>query len=525
MKSKLPIAFIMLSVQLSVYAQNKGQFSGSLESTTHYYINDNILDIPAPQDRFASNNYLWVQYLNGPFSAGFQYEAYMPPLQGYAYQLEGNYIPFWFARFNKGIIDVTAGNFYEQFGSGLSFRSYEDRALGLNNAIEGVRLIFKPSDWISIKTIYGKPRRFDENIDSYIRGIDGEVNIGSLLKSEASIALGTGLVSRYQEYTGPATDFPATVNALNSRISIDLANFAFYTEYVHKSNDPDAMNLFESVIGHAITINSSYTSRGFGLFIQSRFLNNMNFQSDREDSDGYSGVNYLPSNTRQYTYLLSNLYPYSTQANEESSIQADLTYTLPGKTRLGGKYGTTLRFNYSLSGGLATGSSGDNITLSFGNTKNYEDINIEITRRWNSWFKSNMALQKIYYNKGVIEGGSDEIIESKIIIADLQARFTRRVTLRVEMQHLWSEEDNGNWAAVLTEISFAPNWSLFLSDMTDYENSEQVHYFNYGLGYSTNYFRIGFGYGRNREGYTCSGGVCRKVPAYKGFSVSLTSSF
>jgi len=525
MSSKLSLTVILLSFQLSLLSQGIGQFSGSLESTTHYYFGDPKLNLAAPQNRFASNNYLWVQYQNGPFSAGIQYEAYMPPLSGYSYQLEGNYIPFWYARFSKGIIDVTAGNFYEQFGSGLSFRSYEDRALGLNNAIGGVRLIFKPADWMSIKTIYGKPRRFNEKVDSYIRGIDGEVNLGTLLKSGASIALGTGIVSRYQQYTGPETDFPATVNTINTRISIDLARFALYSEYVHKSDDPDAMNLYYSGTGQAFTFNSSYSSQGFGAFIQVRFLNDMNSQSDREAIDGYSGVNYLPSNSRQYTYLLSNLYPNSTQGNEESSIQADITYTIPKNSRIGGKYGTTLRFNYAIAHGLAKSQSGDKTTFSFGETKNYGDMNLELSRRWNSWLKTNFALQGVYFNRGIIEGGTDEIIESTIFIADLQARFTRRVSLRVEMQHLWTDDDDGNWAAILSEASFSPNWAIYMSDMTDYENSEQVHYFNYGLSYSTNYFRVAAGYGRNREGYICSGGVCRKVPAYKGFNVSLTTSF
>ena len=38
----------------------------------------------------------------------------------------------------KSGFSVLAGDFFEQFGSGLMFRSWEDRQLGINNSIEAV---------------------------------------------------------------------------------------------------------------------------------------------------------------------------------------------------------------------------------------------------------------------------------------------------------------------------------------------------------------------------------------------------
>ena len=37
--------------------------------------------------------------------------------------------------------------------------------------------------------------------------------------------------------------------------------------------------------------------------------------------------------------------------------------------------------------------------------------------------------------------------------------------------------------------------------------------------------RIQAGYGRTRAGYNCSGGVCRYVPAQKGFTISYNYNF
>ena len=53
-------------------------------------------------------------------------------------------------------MDVTVGNFYEQFGNGVLLRSYEARDLGLDNALDGMRLILTPIDALRMKIIYGR---------------------------------------------------------------------------------------------------------------------------------------------------------------------------------------------------------------------------------------------------------------------------------------------------------------------------------------------------------------------------------
>jgi hypothetical protein len=119
----LGAVLLSLPAFISLHSQNTGSFSGSLENTTHYYLKDDLLGIPKPDNPVASNNYLHLQYTNGPFSAAMQYEAYMPPLSGYPYQLEGNGITHLNFRYAREKADLTAGSFYEQFGNGLIFRS------------------------------------------------------------------------------------------------------------------------------------------------------------------------------------------------------------------------------------------------------------------------------------------------------------------------------------------------------------------------------------------------------------------
>lgn len=523
-KNLLFITAFLISMPLSSQP-GPGTLSGSFASTIHFYNDDDILNILAPQDGYASNSYLWLQYRNGPFSAGLQYEAYMPPLQGFPFQFEGNYISHRFLRFKKGFIDITAGNFYEQFGSGLSFRAYEERALGLNNSLDGVRIRLNPAKWLSVKGIYGKPRRFDDYANAYVRGLDGEIRIDQIFESENTYLIGGGFVSRYEPYTGAESNFPSTVNAINTRMNVSFDKMSVYAEYVHKSKDPDALNLFSEDAGKAFTVNTTFSGKGLGIYIASRYLTHMNFQAERLLTDAYTNINYIPSNSRQYTYILSNLYPYSSQAGTELSFQADLNYKIPSGSGPGGKYGTDLRLNYAIAGGIDTDSPGNNLLSYMAENKYYGDLNFEITRKWSRNFKTNLAYQQILYNKGVIEGGSDEIIKSRIVISDILYRITRKLSVRTELQHLWTKQDHGNWVALLAEINMAPSWSVYFSDMTDYQYNEQAHYFNGGVSYSNNYFRVNIAYGRNREGFICSGGVCRLIPAYKGLNIGISSSF
>ncbi len=524
MKNKVIFSLALTLVLLPLKAQiNGGSISGSFQSRSHYYFNDPSLGTFVPSDPFASNNYLWVQYKNGPVSIGMQYEAFMPPIQGFPYQAEGNAITHRYLRFTKKIIDITVGSYYEQFGSGLSFRSYEERALGINNSLDGFRVIFNPVKALRILTIYGKPRRFLEKANAYIRGVDAELDIAEFLDTKNSYRIGSGIVSRYNQYLGPDFDFPETVYALNARAGIDIGAFSFEGEYVSKSPDPNILNFNSRDRGTALLAKSSYNTNGLGIILSGRILYEMDFLAERESGDAYSNINYLPSNSRQYTYMLSNLYPYTTQADGEISFQADISYTLNTTRASGGRAMHNFRFNYAnIRGAGELGDGG----ISFSEArKYYGDINLELSSRWSKQLKTNFAIQNIYFNRGQVEGVSDDVIKANIIITDATVRVSGKISIRSELQHLWTNDDQGNWFAILSELSMRPSFSLYVSDMIDYESADPTHYYNYGISYSANYFRISLGYGRNKEGYICAGGVCRKIPAYKGLNLSFTSSF
>ena len=95
--------------------------------------------------KFASNSYLNLKYnLNNKFVFDLQTESYNPqPLQNYSDLLEDTFVSTFSINFNTNDLNITAGTIYEQFGSGVLLRTWEDRQLGINNSLLGIRTSYK----------------------------------------------------------------------------------------------------------------------------------------------------------------------------------------------------------------------------------------------------------------------------------------------------------------------------------------------------------------------------------------------
>ena len=52
-----------------------------------------------------------------------------------------------------------------------------------------------------------------------------------------------------------------------------------------------------------------------------------------------------------------------------------------------------------------------------------------------------------------------------------------------------------------------------------------VHYLQGFLTYTEGLHRLQLGYGRTRAGYNCAGGVCRYIPAQRGWTLSYNLTF
>jgi hypothetical protein len=520
-----------------------GSVHGNFQTDIQYYNTDTLIGAPIVPEKMLMNGFANLIYTKGNFSAGIRYESYLNALQGFDPGYRGNGIPFRYANYNIEDLDITVGNFYEQFGTGLLFRAYEERGLGYDNAMDGIRLKYKPVNGLYLKGFIGKQRIFFTQGPGIVRGLDGEVLINELFESmadmETRIAVGGSFVSKYQEDRDPIFNLPENVGGYGGRVNISRGKFSLLGEYVYKINDPSAVNNYIYKPGEALFLSGSYSQKGLGVTLAAKRIDNMNFRSDRNAIGNNLNINFLPALSKQHTYnLAATLYPYGTQLNGEMGLQGDIVYTIKKGTALGGKYGTTINANYSAVNNIEVVPLGDMAERRIGYSSDFfkpgtevffRDFNIEIQKKWNKKIKSNFMYMYTEYNMDVVQGliGSG-MIYADIAVADITYLISDKHAIRTELQSLNTKQDMGNWATAIIEYTYSPSWFVAIMDQYNYGNKnpdQRIHYVTGSVGYTVKANRFLLSYGRQRAGIFCIGGVCRNMPASNGLLLTVTSSF
>jgi len=544
MFKKITYTFIFSILAFNSFSQNNsGEIHGDFDLNMQSYQEDELIGAEAADEIILNNAYLNINYTKGDFVAGLRYESYLNALLDFDDNYKGNGIPFRYISYTIDGLEVTAGNYYEQIGGGLIFRSYENKGLGIDNAMDGIRLKYKPLKGIYLKTFIGKSRTYFTYSDGIIRGADAEVNINEALnlESKTKIIVGQGIISRFQKDINPKFKLPQNVAAYSSRLNIINGGWNYSGEYAIKLNDPVGSLTTEGnnyANGNALTSSLTYSKRGFGIVAEMHRVDHMEFRSDRAKEKQYI-INYIPTLTKQHTYTLLALFPSATQTEGEFGAQIDVFYKIKKGSLLGGKYGTKIIFNFSRINALNGGNSylNDNMEHSpmFFSVKGeelyYRDLNLEVYKKVNKKIKITGVLAKQSYNKDVLEGktpGTYGVVESTIAIADISYKIKKGHTFRVELQELLTNGGEGSWSMGLAEYTISPHWFFAVQDMYNWGNHEvnkQLHYVNINCGFLKGANRIAVGYGKKRAGIFCVGGVCKEVPSSNGFSLTISSSF
>lgn len=545
--------FILISTG-SLTAQDllQGRVSGNFQLDAQIYQADSAIGAEDVSEALLMNSFANILYTQGNFNAGFRFESYLNPIKGYDQRYKGTGVPFWFASWQKESFGITVGHFYEQFGSGMTLRSYEERNLGYDNAIKGARFIFRPYRGIALKGLIGTQRFFWESGPGIVRGLDGEFAINDLLNILSAdlprFTLGGSFVSKYEPTAKILVNsdqvliLPENVAALSTRLNVHHKGLSLDGEYVYKYNDPSAINNFIYKGGRSLLLQASYSQKGLGVLLSGKVTDNMSFKSKRTERGSVLDINYLPALTRQHAYTLAAMYPYATQPNGEIALQGQVNYKINKGTVLGGKYGTDIAVNFSNVTSIKrdsvnketpigqTGTLGYKTNyFDFGDELYFRDFNIEIQHKFNNEFKALVSFINIHYNIDIIEGHpGEEMVKANILIADVTYKFSKKNALKAEVQHLATKQDEGNWMQAMTEFTFSPRWFFTLMDQYNYGNDDKNRRFHYptvAVGYTQDSNRLSLSYGKQREGIICVGGICRNVPASNGLSITLTSSF
>ena len=547
---------ISLLILLPLSATAQVTLNGSIQSDVLVPENDEAIGAEKTED-VVTNTYVTLQMTSKYVDAGARFEYLDHPLPGYEKDFKGWGVPHFYVKGRYGMAELTAGTFYEQFGSGFILRTYEERSLGVDNSLLGGRLVLKPIEGLNIKLLSGKQRRYWNWNKALVSGADVEMSldewIPSLKNKDTHLMVGASWVNRYENNKEEVfvdavhkINFPKYVNAWDVRVNLNHGPWSVLAEYAQKDNDPSYANGYIFRKGNVAMLSGSYSKKGLSVLLQAKRSENMSFKSTGNANKAMgisSSIGHLLAFTQEHTYTLPAYYPYATQiADGEWAYQAEVGYNFKRNTPLGGKYGMNVKVNYSyvraidrrflgdvslnnLAGTLTYGGT-DGYKSSFfkwGDDTYYQDLNIQLSRKLTKDFKLFLMYMNQRYNMLKIEGHGG-MVRSNIFVADGKYQFSPKVTLRGEMQYMTTKGDEGDWAFGLLELSLVPHWMITISDQFNV-NQSHIHYYMGQVTFTTGAHMIQLGYGRVQEGYNCSGGVCRYVPASKGFTLSYNYNF
>ncbi len=533
----------LLALGFTLNAQDQGSFSGSLELNANLFLRDSAIGASnTPQyDNQLTGGEAWLNlnYSYKGFDFGLRFDAFQNsnvknPLGSYSAQGIG----FWQIRKKINKLDITTGHIYDQIGTGIIFRSFEQRPLFIDNALVGIRLeydlIKKDAGDLTIKAFTGRQRRsFAEDKEeivsrAYKANIKG-IGIDGFWANESgtlSIAPGAGFVNRTLDdgtmnlivaqinTYSDSESFTPKYNVYSSTIynTITFKNFSWYTEFAYKTNETINNPVIGRLVdedGYVAYTSLSYSMKKFSITGEYKRTETFNIKTSPLEPGINGNIHFLPPMNTQNTYRLTSRYNPATQEIGEEALQFDITYS-PVKT---------LNFNLNLSSINA---------LDF-EEYYYRELHFNTRFRKPRKYSFVVGVQLLQYNQELYEEKPNvPIVGSKVIYGDFLYKFNKKTSLRVEAQYMHTEQDYGQWTFFLGELSFSPHWVISASNMINVVPTNGRGVDNYptaSVVYNYKSNRFGLSYVKQVEGIVCTGGICRYEPAFSGVRFNVTSTF
>lgn len=541
--------FSMLFFSMNLKGQDTGIFTGGLESNANFFLRDSLIgadNIPQYDHLlFGAEAWLNMNYQIGTWNMGVRFDGFqnsnLRDPNG-AYTDQG--IRYWFIQKQIRDLEITAGHMYDQIGSGIIFRSYEERALFIDNSFYGLRLKYKLGDNWTVKAMTGKQKNLFETYPGVLKGgsLEGYLSFGE--EKPFTLAPGIGLMNRtlaeetmsdvvniLKTYIGEDRVVP-TYNTFAATLysTMSYGPWTMYLEGAYKTpevfNDPNALRTtisgekvpgkYVKAAGTVLYSSLSYAGKGIGITGEIKRTENFEYRTSPTLSLTNGLMNFIPPMNRVNTYRLTARYSPATQLLSELAYQLDLRYSINKK----------LSFNINFS----------NIT-DLDNELLYREIYTEFLFKQKRKWRLVAGLQFQNYNQEIYEVVPEApMVQTITPFFEFQYKLSRKQNLRFEGQYLLSDEDFGSWLFGLVEYTIAPKWGFELSGMYNISPTDKAPKDDNGDEISVLYPTAGitFRHGSNRfalryvkqvEGIVCSGGVCRLEPAFSGFKFTVNSSF
>lgn len=541
----------------SVYGQEQLHLSGALQTTASFYLRDSLIgaaNIPQyDRQKFGADTWVNVNVAYRGWEAGLRFDAFQNSQllnPSASYSAEG--IGAWYVSKQVNKLGIRAGYIYEQFGSGIIFRAFEERPLLIDNALKGIRLQYDLNDNWRIRGISGRQKQQFDTYESVIRGLNAEGFIRSDSASRWTLAPGVGAVARTLDdnsmnnlvaalNTYPEAErFVPRYNAYAFTLynTLTAGRLAWYFEAAYKTDDnlndpfgvsvrdgvPVTGDLFYRADGSVLYSSLTWAGNNWGLTLEGKRTENFSFRTRPQAALNRGMVNFLPPLTRVNTYRLTSRYNAATQELGEWAAQLDL------------RYAPSRKLSFNLNGSYLDDLQG---------TALYREMYAEVQYKHLRLWQLTGGLQLQHYNQARYEFKPEApAVETIVPFVDFLYKLDRRKSLRTEWQYMRVGEDEaaglpqdyGDWLFALIELNLAPRWTFSLSDMYNVRpgrnspvgangDRQKLHYPRADVFYSKGAYRFSLSYIKQVEGVVCTGGICRLEPAFSGVRATVQATF
>ncbi len=517
-------------------AQEQARVYGDLQIATNFFMRDSGIGAAnTPQydyefvgiDSWLNLHYSYMGFDVGARFDGF-YNSNLPdPLDSYT----GAGIGHWYVRKTVGDLSIAGGHIYDQIGSGMIFRAYEERPLFIDNALVGMRLQYEMLPNWQLKGFFGRQKDRFSTHEPFIKGVAIDGFYRSSDTARWSVSPGIGLVNRTLDNTTMnlmratiatyGTDTftpPYNVYAVTAYNTLNAGPVSWYVEGALKSAEAivvpvtltngDKRNQLREKPGYVMYSSLSYAASGFAISLQGKYTRHFSFRTSPLETLNHGMIAYLPPMAKQHTYRLPSRYAPATQELGELAWMADVIYSPSRKV--------TFSLNAS------------NIT-DLDKALLYREIYLENIYKPNRTWQVISGIQYQQYNQELYEVKPGEPMVSTVTpLIDVLYRIDRRRAIRTEWQYQYTRQDYGQWLFGLVEFTIAPNWAFAISDMINIvplKGEEAEHYYSVMVSYTKRSNRFVASFVRQVEGIICTGGICRYEPAFSGVRLGITSTF
>jgi hypothetical protein len=534
-------------------AQEQGILSGNLEMNGNFFMRDSLIGADnTPQydnQLFGADAWLQLNYSYQGFVAGVRFDMFnnsnlLNPLDSYSDQGIGR----WYIKKKFNRLAIEGGYIYDQIGSGIIFRSFEQRPLLIDNALYGIKLEYDITPDLVVKAFSGRQKQLFDLYGSTIRGLslDGFSQRGNEEKP-TFFAPGFGVVARgFDDNTMNAVVEAVSTYTAQDRFKPQYNTYAFsvyntlshggitwYFEGAYKTrdiyNDPLATRVLlngqetqgklVNKPGKVLYSSLSYAGGGLGIVGEVKRTESFTFRADPFVQLNRGMINFIPPMTRVNTFRLTSRYQAATQELGEMAVQVDAQYNLNKKWNVA--------LNFSNITDL------DNLLL-------YREIYTEAQYKPNRNWQFLGGIQRQQYNQELYEVKPGvPLLEAVTPYVEVLHKFSRKKALRVEMQYMNTDQDYGSWLFGLAEFSIVPHWTFTVSDMYNFDPKKKlnsgtlkpgevekpIHFPRVDVFYTYRTNRFSLSYVKQVEGVVCTGGICRLEPAFSGVKASVNATF